>query len=198
MDLGDFWWDSVGSLKCFSLLSWNNGLYEGRNNVERHCGNYFVWMHWILVDFEGFWLKMCRELQGTTLSCYSIVFMWFELGCVIWAQMSQISASQIKAPVGSVFWKFVYSSFMVKMRIDFRSFGLFWLILGWGWCVRKESVKFEFWGFWGQKVQIWNCRKMGCWCRYVSISQKVQIFGERSILMKCSALYGGLRGSIQF
>ncbi len=39
---------------------------------------------------------------------------------------------------------------------------------------------------------------MGCECRNVSISQKVQIFGERSILMKCSILYGGLRGSIQF
>ncbi len=33
---------------------------------------------------------------------------------------------------------------------------------------------------------------MGCGCRNVSISQKVQIFGERSIL------YGGLRGSIWF
>ncbi len=34
----------------------------------------------------------------------------------------------------------------------------------------------------GQKVQIW----------------KVQIFGERSFLMKCSLLYGCLNGNIQF
>ncbi len=40
--------------------------------------------------------------------------------------------------------------------------------------------------------------KIGCECRNVSVSQKVQICGERSILMKCSILYRGLRGSIQF
>ncbi len=46
--------------------------------------------------------------------------------------LSQIGASQIKAPTGSVFQKYVYSIFMVKMRIDSGSFGLFWFILGWG------------------------------------------------------------------
>ncbi len=59
-------------------------------------------------------------------------FGWFEVGCAIWAQMSQIGASQIKAPTGSIFQKYVCSSFMVKMRIDLGSFGLFWFILGWG------------------------------------------------------------------
>ncbi len=39
---------------------------------------------------------------------------------------------------------------------------------------------------------------MGCECRNVSVSQKVQIFGERSILMKYSILYGGLSGNILF
>ncbi len=43
--------------------------------------------------------------------------------------MSQTSASQIKAPAGSIFQKYAYSSFMVKMRIDLGSFGLFWFIL---------------------------------------------------------------------
>ncbi len=47
------------------------------------------------------------------------------MGCAIWAQMSQIGASQIKAPIGSVFQKYVYSSFMVKMRIDSGSLGFF-------------------------------------------------------------------------
>ncbi len=60
------------------------------------------------------------------------IFRWFEVGCAIWAQTSQISASQIKAPIGSVFQKYVYSSFMVKMRIDLGCFELFWCILGWG------------------------------------------------------------------
>ncbi len=61
-----------------------------------------------------------------------MVFRWFEVGHVIWAQVSQIGVSQIKAPIGSLFQKYVYSSFMVKMRIDLGSFGLFWFILGWG------------------------------------------------------------------
>ncbi len=66
---------------------------------------------------------------------------------MIWAQLSQISASQIKSPTGSIFQKFVYSSFMVKMRIDLGLFRLFWFILDWGKCVSKEFVKFEFLGF---------------------------------------------------
>ncbi len=35
--------------------------------------------------------------------------------------MSQIGASQIKAPIGSVFQKYVSSTFIVKMRIDLGS-----------------------------------------------------------------------------
>ncbi len=35
--------------------------------------------------------------------------------------MSQISASQIEAPIGSVFQKYVSSTLMVKMRIDLGS-----------------------------------------------------------------------------
>ncbi len=62
----------------------------------------------------------------------SAIFRWFEVGCTIWAQMSQIGVSQIKAPIGSIFQKYVYSTFMVKMRIDLGSFGLFWFIFGWG------------------------------------------------------------------
>ncbi len=45
--------------------------------------------------------------------------------------MSQIGASLIEAPIGSVFQKYVYSTFMVKIRIDLGSSGLFWFILGW-------------------------------------------------------------------
>ncbi len=45
-------------------------------------------------------------------------------------------------------------------------------------------------------MEVW--KKMGCEYRNVSLSQKAQIFGEISILMKYSILHGGLRGSIQF
>ncbi len=44
---------------------------------------------------------------------------------MIWAQVSQMGASQVKAPTGSIFQKCVYSSLIVKMRNDFGSFGLF-------------------------------------------------------------------------
>ncbi len=43
---------------------------------------------------------------------------------MIWAQMSQIGVSQIEAPIGSIFQKYVYSSFMVKMRIDLGTWAL--------------------------------------------------------------------------
>ena len=65
--------------------------------------------------------------------------------------------------------------------------------------MRKEFVKFEFFCVSEvKKVKFGNVEKMGCECRNVSISQKAQIFGETSILMKCSISYGGLRGIIQF
>ncbi len=52
--------------------------------------------------------------------------------CELLEKASEIGASKIKAPIGSFFQKYVSSSFMVKMRIDLGSFGLFWFILGWG------------------------------------------------------------------
>ncbi len=39
-----------------------------------------------------------------------------------------------------------------------------------------------------KKVKFGSVEKMGCDCRNDSVSQKVQIFGERIILMKCSIL----------
>ena len=53
----------------------------------------------------------------------------------------------------------------------------------------------NFWVSEVKKVKFESAEKMGCGCINVSVSQKVQIFGERSILIKC-ILYGGLRGSI--
>ncbi len=63
------------------------------------------------------------------------IFRWFEeLGpiCELLEKASEIGVSEIKSPIGSLFQKYVCSSFMVKMRIDLGSFGLFWFILGWG------------------------------------------------------------------
>ncbi len=71
-------------------------------------------------------------LNVTSTSKLRELFRLFKVGCAIWAQMSQIGVSQIKAPIGNIFQKYVYSSFMVKVRIDSGSCGLFWFILGWG------------------------------------------------------------------
>ncbi len=60
---------------------------------------------------------------------------WFEEPgpiCELLAKASKIEVSEIKSPIGSICQKYVYSSFMVKMRIDLGPFGLFWFILGWG------------------------------------------------------------------
>ncbi len=89
--------------------------------------------------------------------------------------MSQIGASQIKAPIGSTFQKYVYSSFMVKMRIDLGSLGSF--------CVGdiaqgRNLSNLNFWVSEVEKVKFGSVEKMGCECRNVSISQKTQIFEE--------------------
>ncbi len=68
-------------------------------------------------------------------TCIFVLFRWFEeLGpiCELLENVSKIGVSEIKSPIGSLVQKYVSSSFMVKMRIDLGSFGLFWFILGWG------------------------------------------------------------------
>ncbi len=47
-----------------------------------------------------------------------------------------------------------------------------------------------------KKLKFGSVGKKGCGYRNVSVSQKAQIFGERSRLMKCNILYGVLRGGI--
>ncbi len=54
----------------------------------------------------------------------------------------------------------------------------------------------NFWFSEVKKVKFGSAEKMGCGC--INVSHNVQIFGERSILMKCIILYGGLRCIIQF
>ncbi len=75
------------------------------------------------------------------------------------------------------------------------SFGLFWVgdnaqgrnLWSLNFCVH-EVRKFKF----------GSAENVGCGCRNGSISLKAQIFCKGSILMNCSILYGGLRGSIWF
>ncbi len=66
---------------------------------------------------------------------HSGIFRWFEeLGpiCELLEKVIKIEVIEIKSPVGIDFQKYVYSSFMVKVKINLGPFGLFWFILGWG------------------------------------------------------------------
>ncbi len=92
---------------------------------------------------------MC-EVQITQVPWNYFLVIWG--GCAMWVVLEKVT--EVKATEGRVNQKYVYSSFMVKIRIIWGSFGLFWFNLGWGQCVRKEFVKFAFLGSWGQKVQI--------------------------------------------
>ncbi len=59
---------------------------------------------------------------------YEVLIRWFEeLGpiCELLEKASEIRASKIKSPTGRVFQKYVYTCFIVKMRINFGSLGLF-------------------------------------------------------------------------
>ncbi len=74
-----------------------------------------------------FWCDSGQEEVECTFQ-QKVLFRWFEeLGpiCELLEKASEIGASEIKAPLGSIFQKYIYSSFMVKMRIDLGSFGLF-------------------------------------------------------------------------
>ncbi len=46
------------------------------------------------------------------------------------------------------------------------------------------------------KFKFKSMENIGYEYRNGTVSQKVQTVGEKSLLMKCSILYGGLRGSI--
>ncbi len=109
---------------------------------------------------------------------------------------SWISVSQIKSPAGRVFQKYVYNSLIVKMRVNLGSFGLFWFNWvgdnAWG----RNSWSSNFRVYEVRKFKFRSVENMGFWCSNGSISLKVQIFCEGNILMKCSILCGGLRGSI--
>ncbi len=73
------------------------------------------------------------------------------------------------------------------------SFGSFWV----GDNAQERNLSnLNFWVSEVKKVQFGSAEKMGCECRNGSISQEVQKFGEGSILMKCSLLYGGLSSNI--
>ncbi len=69
----------------------------------------------------------------TSILCvaFLLCFRWFEEGCMIWAQASQIGASQIKAPIGRVHEKYVYTCFHGQ---DKDQFEVFW------WCCPHATL----------------------------------------------------------
>ena len=83
---------------------------------------------WAIIQTFELWFS--AKTRGVLFVCVIFLFRWFEeLGPI--CELLE-KASEIKSPIGSLFQKYVYSSFMVKMRIDLGTFGLFWFILGWG------------------------------------------------------------------
>ena len=85
---------------------------------------------------------------------------------------------------------------MVKMRIDLGFFGLFWFILGWDNAQGRNLSNLKFWVSEVKKVKFGSAENVGYGCTNGSVSEKVQKFGEKSILMKYSLLYWGLSGNI--
>ncbi len=60
-----------------------------------------------------------------------------------------------------VFQKYVYSSFIVKMRINLRSFGLLWLTLGRGQAPGRISGTLNFGVLWVKKVKYRSAENIG-------------------------------------
>ncbi len=97
-----------------------------------------TWNMWVMPILYVCILVSCEmsvSFQWFSHWWRAVVFRWFEelgLICELLEKASEIRPSKIKSPTGRVFQMCVYSIFMVKMRIDLGSFGLFWLILGRG------------------------------------------------------------------
>ncbi len=86
--------------------------YVSGSLTERVCG-----------QVVGDWVGGCQT--GGQVQMRSTRARPYFLGDLRWIArfglMSQIGASQIEAPIGSLFQKNVNSTFMVKMRIDLGS-----------------------------------------------------------------------------
>ncbi len=123
---------------------------EIETDLARQSFNCHPWWHHIgnmlkTDDIYRFWSWASMLQNAWNMHCtsresrFSHLLRWFEVGCAIWAQMRHIGVSQIKAPTGSIFQKYVYSSFMVKIRIGLGSFRLFWFIFGLG-IMHEEGI----------------------------------------------------------
>ncbi len=140
MDIGQFFQliYAYCSERMYKSSIWSNLFYLGVYWVSSHIVN----VEW---KQQKIWLKKVTQIRvsqnrATKISSnhcklHGAIFRRFEeLGpiCELLETVSKIEESEIKSPAGSICQKYVYSSFMVKMRIDLGSFGLFWFILGWG------------------------------------------------------------------
>ncbi len=75
----------------------------------------------IIASFVELFIFICLDLHAFGVSVDVC-------GCAIWALLekaTQITAIEFKAPTSRVYKKYVYNSFLVKMRIDFRPVALF-------------------------------------------------------------------------
>ncbi len=104
-----------------------------------------------------------------------VIVRWFEVGRMIWAQMSQIGVSQIKAPTGSIFQKYVYSSFMVNMRIDLGSFGhkTSWQTSGGNYSITSKFT-FQCTCFRQRAITKCQCSHRSAWNPYISCSKNIE------------------------
>ncbi len=134
------WTVFVFSRPLWVLTQKNSGKQQethiSRNQTwQKHLLSCFVWKEirkrprWHTIIPK----QLCASCVSLTMS---VIIDTKFLGDLRWVArfglMSQIGASQIEAPIGSLFQKYVCSTFIVKMRIDLGSQWLFWLILGWG------------------------------------------------------------------
>ena len=108
------------------------------------------------------WLhSACRWADRLRLENLTFQVIWG--GCALEGRSTSDwnVVTEIKAPTGSDYEKYVHTSFIVKLKIKFGSCGLFWLNLGWEQCSRKEFVEFEFLGF-----SSWECWVVSKICLY--------------------------------
>ncbi len=85
-----------------------------------------------------------------------------------------------KSPVGSINQKYVYACFMVKIRINLGSFGVFWFNLGWWQRRGRKMWSLNFCILLVKKFKFGGLENLGyAWINW-SISQTVPLFCERT------------------
>ncbi len=150
-------------------------------------------------SFEDWHQIICKCVQHTHFSAglWCRLFRWFEEVVLLKGAQFFKQGELKKTSTGNIYQKYVlYTCFIVKMRINLWSFGLFrsiWFEDNAQW---RKMLSLNSWVLQVKKFKFGGAENLGhAWTNW-SVSQKVQIFGERSTLMKCSVLHGCLKSSI--